>query len=142
VIILDNSITGMTGHQDNPLTGRTIKGDPALAIDLEMLVKSLGIERFTVVDPNDMEETEKVIRTELEAPGPSVVVARRPCALLKYVKHNAPLHVDTEKCRSCRMCMRIGCPAISFIDGKARINAAQCVGCGVCRQLCKFGAIG
>lgn len=142
VIILDNSITGMTGHQDNPLTGRTIKGDPALAIDLEMLVKSLGIERFTVVDPNDMEETERVIRTELEAPGPSVVVARRPCALLKYVKHNAPLHVDTEKCRSCRMCMRIGCPAISFIDGKANINAAQCVGCGVCRQLCKFGAIG
>ena len=141
VIILDNSITGMTGHQQNPTTGKTIKGDPTAAVNLEMLAKAVGIERVAVVDPNDLEATEKVIKAELEADGPSLVISRRPCALLKYVKHNAPLQVDREKCTACKMCMRIGCPAISFKDGKSSIDKTQCVGCGVCTQLCKFGAI-
>ncbi|MEI6578952.1 MAG: indolepyruvate ferredoxin oxidoreductase subunit alpha [Eubacteriales bacterium] len=141
VIILDNSITGMTGHQQNPTTGKTIKGDPAAAVDLEMLAKAVGIERVVVVDPNNLDATEKAIKAELEADGPSVVISRRPCALLKYVKHSAPLQVDREKCTSCKMCMRIGCPSLSFKEGKASINKTQCVGCGVCTQLCKFDAI-
>ncbi len=141
VIILDNSITGMTGHQDNPTTGKTIKGDPASAVNLEQLVRAVGIERVVVVDPNDLAATEKAIKAELAADGPSVIITRRPCALLKYVKHSPALTVDREKCTSCKMCMRIGCPAISIKDGKSSISATQCVGCGVCMQLCKFGAI-
>lgn len=141
VIILDNSITGMTGHQENPTTGKNIKGDPAAAVDLEKLARAVGINRVAVVDPNDLVETERVIRAELAADGPSVVITRRPCALLKYVKHALPLSVDMEKCTGCRMCMRIGCPSISFRDGKACISQTQCVGCRVCTQLCRFDAI-
>ena len=141
VIILDNSITGMTGHQQNPTTGLTIKGDPTAAVSLEKLANAVGIERVRVVDPYDLAECETVIREELAVDAPSVVISRRPCALLKKVKHNPPLHVDADKCRSCRMCMRIGCPAISFKDKKAHIDFTQCVGCNVCKQLCKFDAI-
>ena len=141
VIILDNSITGMTGHQDNPTTGKTIKGQPAQTVDLEKLVKSVGIERVSVIDPNDLKNSLKVIKEELEKPGPGVIISRRPCALLKYVKHAPPLKVDRGKCTACRMCMRIGCPTISFKQGKAFIDATQCVGCGVCQQLCNFDAI-
>lgn len=141
VVILDNSITGMTGHQQNPTTGYTIKGDPTAAVSLEALCKAVGINRVAVVDPYDLKQTEEVIRQELEADEPSVVISRRPCALLKYVKHNPPLHVDRDKCTSCKMCMRIGCPAISIKEGKANIDFTQCVGCDVCTQLCKFGAI-
>lgn len=142
VIILDNSITGMTGHQQNPTTGKTIKGDPTTAVSLEKLAQAVGINRVVVVDPYDLVGTEKAIKVELEADEPSVVISRRPCALLKYVKHNPPLKVDTDKCTSCKMCMRIGCPAISMKNGKASIDFTQCVGCNVCTQLCKFGAIG
>ncbi len=141
VIILDNSITGMTGHQDNPTTGKTIKGDPTTAVSLEMLAKAVGIDRVRVVDPYNLKECEDVIREELEADEPSVVISRRPCALLKYVKHSAPLKIDEEKCVGCKMCMKIGCPAISFKDGKSKIDFTQCVGCKVCSQLCKFDAI-
>jgi len=141
VIILDNSITGMTGHQQNPTTGKTIKGDPAAAVNLELLAKAVGINRVVVVDPNNLDATEAAIKAELEADEPSVIISRRPCALLKYVKHGAPLQVDRDKCKSCKMCMRIGCPAISFKDGKSSIDRTQCVGCGVCKQLCKFDAI-
>ncbi len=141
VIILDNSITGMTGHQQNPTTGLTIKGDPTSAVSLEKLAEAVGIRRVTVVDPYDLENTEKVIKAELEVDEPSVIISRRPCALLKYVKHNPPLQVNTDKCTSCKMCMRIGCPAISMKNGKASIDFTQCVGCNVCTQLCKFGAI-
>lgn len=141
VVILDNSITGMTGHQQNPTTGLTIKGDPTSAVSLEKLAEAVGIPNIAVVDPNDLENTRAVIARELETEGPSVVISRRPCALLKYVKHSPPLKVDKEKCRSCAMCMKIGCPAISMKDNKATIDFTQCVGCGVCKQLCKFGAI-
>ena len=141
VIILDNSITGMTGHQDNPTTGKTIKGDPTTAVSLEMLAKAVGIDRVRVVDPYNLKECEDVIREELEADEPSVVISRRPCALLKYVKHSATLKIDEDKCVGCKMCMKIGCPAISFKDGKSKIDFTQCVGCKVCSQLCKFDAI-
>ena len=141
VIILDNSITGMTGHQQNPTTGKNLKGDPAAAVDLEALCKALGIKRVRVADPYHLAEMEQAILEELAVDEPSVIISRRPCALLKYVKHNAPLHVDTDKCRSCKMCLKLGCPAISMKNGKACIDHTQCVGCGICEELCKFGAI-
>ena len=141
IVILDNSITGMTGHQQNPTTGYTIKGDPTAAVSLEKLVQAVGIHRVRVVDPYDLKETQKALKEELAVEEPSVIIARRPCALLKYVKHKPSLKVDREKCRSCKACLRIGCPAISMREGKAVIDHTQCVGCGLCEDLCKFGAI-
>ncbi len=136
VIILDNSITGMTGHQQNPTTGYNIKGDPAGKIDLEALCKAMGFNRVRVVDPYDLKACDTVLKEELAAAEPSVIISRRPCALLKYVKHKAPLKVDIVKCVGCRSCMKIGCPAISIREGKAHVDATLCVGCGVCQQLC------
>ena len=142
VIIVDNSITGMTGHQQNPTTGYNIKGDPAAKIDLEALCRALGFNRVRVVDPYDLKETEKVVMEEIAAEEPSVIISRRPCALLKYVKAKPALKVDADKCRSCKACMKIGCPAIAMKDGKAHIDATLCVGCDVCKQMCPFDAIG
>ncbi len=136
VIILDNSITGMTGHQQNPSTGLNIKGDPAGKIDLEALCRAMGINRVRVVDPYNLAECDAALKEELAAPEPSVIISRRPCALLKTVKHNPPLKVDAGKCIGCKSCMKIGCPAISMVDGKAVVDQTQCVGCGVCSQLC------
>ena len=141
VIIVDNSITGMTGHQQNPTTGFNLKGDPCAKIDLETLCRAVGIKRVRVVDPYDLNQCDTAIKEELAANEPSVIISRRPCALLKYVKHKAPLAVETDKCVGCKACMKIGCPAISIVDGKAKVDATQCVGCGVCEQLCKFGAL-
>lgn len=141
VIILDNSITGMTGHQENPTTGKTIKGDPTTAVSLELLAKAVGIDRVRVIDPYNLKECEDVLREEIAVDAPSVVISRRPCALLKYVKHNPPMHVNPDKCVGCKMCMKIGCPAISMKNKKSIIDFTQCVGCNVCSQLCKFDAI-
>lgn len=141
VIILDNSITGMTGHQENPTTGKNLKGDPALKVDLEALCKAVGIASVRVVDPYDLKETENVIKEEVNKPCSSVVISRRPCALLKYVKHKAPIVPDKEKCTKCRLCMKIGCPAIMVTDKGVEIDHTLCVGCGVCTELCHFGAL-
>ncbi len=141
VIILDNSITGMTGHQQNPTTGYNIKGDPAAKIDLEALCHAMGVNRVRVVDPYDLAETEKIVKEELAADEPSVIITRRPCALLKGVKHNPPVSVNRDKCVGCKACMQIGCPAISVRDGKAVIDTTLCVGCNVCTQMCKLGAL-
>ncbi len=141
VIILDNSITGMTGHQQNPTTGRNLKGDPAAAVDLEQLCRAIGIKRVRVVDPYKLAETEAAIKEELAADEASVIISRRPCALLKYVKHNPPFKVDADKCVGCKQCMKLGCPAISIKEGKAVIDHTQCVGCGICMEQCKLGAI-
>ena len=140
VIIVDNSITGMTGHQQNPTTGKNLKGDPAAKIDLETLCRAVGIRRVRVVDPYDLAACDAAVKEELAANEPSVIISRRPCALLKYVKHNKPLSINSDKCRSCKMCMKIGCPAISMVGGKAKIDNTLCTGCGVCAQLCKFDA--
>ena len=142
VIIVDNSITGMTGHQQNPTTGFNLKGDPCAKIDLETLCRAVGIKRVRVVDPYNLDQCDKAIKEELAAQEPSVIISRRPCALLKYVKHKAPLTVDESKCVGCKACMKIGCPAISIVGGKAKIDNTLCVGCGVCEQLCKVGALG
>ena len=142
VIILDNSITGMTGHQDNPTTGRNLKGDPCTKIDLETLCRAVGIKRIKVVDPYNLEQCDAALKEELAADEPSVIIARRPCALLKYVKHPGPISCDHDKCVGCRACMNVGCPAISIVDKKAVIDNTLCTGCGVCGQLCKLGALG
>ena len=141
VIILDNSITGMTGHQQNPTTGLNIKGDPAGKIDLEALCHAVGINRVAVIDPYDLDECDRVLKEELAAKEPSVIISRRPCVLLKTVKALPSLNVDADKCKSCRKCMKLGCPAISFKGGKAVIDNTLCVGCGVCKQMCAFDAI-
>ena len=141
VIILDNSITGMTGHQQNPTTGYNLKGDPAAKINLEELCKAVGICRVRVVDPYDLAECDTAVKEELAVKEPSVIISRRPCALLKYVKHRGPITPDADKCIGCRSCMQIGCPAISIVDKKVRIDATLCTGCGICSQLCKYGAI-
>lgn len=141
VIILDNSITGMTGHQQNPTTGKNLKGDPAAAVNLEELCKAIGIKRVRVVDPYSLAETEAAIKEELAVEEPSVIISRRPCALLKYVKHKPALKVEADKCKGCKACMKLGCPAISMNDGKAVIDHTQCVGCGICQEQCKFAAI-
>ena len=142
VIILDNSITGMTGHQQNPTTGYNLKGDPCAKIDLEALCRAVGIRRVRVVDPYDLKQCDAAVKEELAAEEPSVIISRRPCALLKYVKHPGPIAVDTAKCIGCKACMQVGCPAISVVDGKARIDNTLCTGCGVCSQLCAKGALG
>lgn len=141
VIVLDNSITGMTGHQQNPTTGKNLYGDPAGKVDLEALARAIGINRVVVVDPYDLAACEKVLKEELAVEEPSLIISRRPCALLKEVKPKPALFVNDDKCRSCKMCMKIGCPAISMKDGKAKIDATLCVGCGVCTQMCAFSAI-
>jgi len=141
VIILDNSITGMTGHQQNPTTGYNIKGEPAAAVDLEALCHAIGIARVRVVDPYNLKECENAILEELAVPAPSVIISRRPCMLLKYVKPKPPVAVNPDKCVGCKRCMKLGCPAISMKNGKAHIDTTQCVGCDVCTQMCKLGAM-
>ncbi|MEE0955446.1 MAG: indolepyruvate ferredoxin oxidoreductase subunit alpha [Eubacterium sp.] len=146
VIILDNSITGMTGHQQNPTTGLDIHGDPAGRINLEALCRSMGFHRVKVIDPYNLAECESVIKEEIQADEASVIISRRPCALLKTVDrkpvvHKKPLKNNPDKCVGCKSCMKIGCPAISMKDKKAVIDRTQCIGCGVCRQMCKFDAL-
>lgn len=141
VIILDNSITGMTGHQQNPTTGKNLKGEPAGKVDLEALCRALGYKRVRVVDPYELTDVEKVLTEELAAKEPSIIISRRPCVMIKGTIHNAPLKVITDKCTGCKSCMKIGCPAISVKDKKAQIDSTLCIGCKVCTQMCNFGAL-
>lgn len=140
VIILDNSITGMTGHQDNPATGFTIKGEPTKQVDLEKLCHAVGVDKVTVADPFDVEHFEKVVREHLAAEEPSVIIAQRPCALLKKAGYIGCCEI-TPDCRNCKMCMRLGCPAISMTANGPVIDETLCNGCELCTHVCKFDAI-
>ena len=141
VIILDNSITGMTGHQQNPTTGKNLRGEPAGKVDLEALCRALGFNRVRVVDPYDLKAVEEAITDELAAKEPSIIISRRPCVMIKGTVHKPPISVDESKCVGCKQCMSIGCPAIAVKDKKAHIDPTLCIGCKVCSQMCKFEAI-
>lgn len=141
VIILDNSITGMTGHQQNPTTGKNLRGEPAGKVDLEALCKALGFNRVRVVDPYDLKAVEVAVTEELAAKEPSIIISSRPCVMIKGTVHKPPISVDESKCVGCKQCMSIGCPAIAVKDKKAHIDTTLCIGCKVCSQMCKFGAI-
>ena len=141
VIILDNSITGMTGHQQNHNTGKNLRGEPAGKFDLEAMCKELGFNRVRVVDPYDLKAVEVAVTEELAAKEPSIIISRRPCVMIKGTVHKPPISVDESKCVGCKQCMSIGCPAIAVKDKKAHIDPTLCIGCNVCSQMCKFGAI-
>ena len=143
VIILDNSITGMTGHQENPTTGYTIRGEQTRQVNLLALCRAIGVEHVVVADPFDLKNFEKVVKEETEREEPSVIIAQRPCALLKRFKYSGRCEINEEKCKKCKLCMKLGCPAISLCEDGAtvRIDATQCNGCGLCVGLCPFGAI-
>lgn len=141
VIILDNSITGMTGHQQNPTTGKNLRGEPAGKVDLEALCRALGFNRVRVVDPYDLKAVEEAVTEELAAKEPSIIISRRPCVMTKGTVHKPPISVDESKCVGCKQCMSIGCPAIAVKDKKAHIDPTLCIGCKVCSQMCKFEAI-
>lgn len=140
-IILDNRTTGMTGHQDNPSTGLTIKGETIKEVDLVLLAKAIGVERVVTVDPFDLEKLERVIKEELAAEEPSVIITKRKCALIEKNKDTIPYVVAQETCTGCMRCMRLGCPCIVKNGKKVTINTTQCVGCSLCADVCSSGAI-
>lgn len=140
--VLDNSITGMTGQQDNPGSGETLMGKPAPVIRPENILRACGFENIIIVDPQDLKAMQKAVDDALASEVPAAIITRRPCLLLKKVKHEIrKCVVDTDKCKSCKMCLKVGCPAVFFKDGKATIDQTLCVGCNVCGQVCPFGAI-
>jgi indolepyruvate ferredoxin oxidoreductase alpha subunit len=140
VIILDNSTTGMTGHQDHPATGKNIKGDIAYAIDIPGLIKSIGVKNIRIVDPFDLKALEQALKEETAREELSVIITKRPCALLKKSAAGSPAHIS-EKCKKCGVCMKLGCPAIEKTENGMRINESLCNGCGLCSGVCAFGAI-
>lgn len=146
IVILDNRTTAMTGHQENPGTGKHISGIPSPTVDIEAIVKAIGIkeENLRVVDPYIMEENTNAVKDALESTEPFVIITKQPCALIKDVQRaRAELHcqVDQDKCRKCKTCIRIGCPAISMKDNVVSMDTSMCNGCQVCLQVCPFEAI-
>ena len=141
-VVLDNSITGMTGHQDNPGSGETLMGETVKGIRIEDVLRSYGFTNVLIVDPQDLSAMQKAVDDALASAEPAAIITRRPCLLIKKIKHDVGLcAVDREKCRGCKMCLKVGCPAVCMKDGKAYIDETLCVGCKVCAQVCPFGAI-
>ena len=141
-VVLDNHITGMTGHQDNPGSGYTLEGEMAAAIRIEEVLRAFGYEKVLIVDPQDLTAMQRAVDEALAAEVPAAIIARRPCLLIKRLKHDIGLCVvDTDRCIGCRMCLKVGCPAVMLKDGKSSIDPSQCVGCTVCAQVCPVGAI-
>ncbi len=139
-IILDNSTTAMTGHQDHPASGRTLSKEPTHPVDLAALAKALGINRVVVADPFDLDNLKNIIKEEAEAREPSVIIVKKPCALL--VKERAlPYIIDKETCINCKKCMKLGCPALTAGPETVVVNNTLCAGCGLCCQLCPTGAL-
>jgi indolepyruvate ferredoxin oxidoreductase alpha subunit len=143
VVILDNRITAMTGHQQNPGSGKTLQGQAAPALSLKQLCKACGVKDVKTVDPLNLKETETAIKSAINHPGVSVVIAQSPCILIDK-KFKPPLHVDQELCNGCKLCLKLGCPAISLdaAKKKSRIDSIFCTGCEVCASLCPKKAMG
>ncbi|MEG1548348.1 MAG: indolepyruvate ferredoxin oxidoreductase subunit alpha [Clostridia bacterium] len=139
--VLDNSITGMTGHQDNPGSGETLMGEPAPAIKIENVLAAYGYEKIIIVDPQDLAAMQKAVDEALASTVPAAIITRRPCLLIKKIKHDIGSCTVNDKCRGCKLCLKVGCPAVAVMDGRAVIDKTLCVGCTVCAQVCPFGAI-
>ncbi len=141
-VVLDNHITGMTGHQDNPGSGYTLQGEMAESLKIEDILRSYGYEHVIIVDPQDLKAMEAAVQEAVASQVPAAIIARRPCLLIKRIRHeNGLCKVNTDKCIGCRRCLSVGCPAVSVTDRKAAIDPLQCVGCTVCAQVCPMGAI-
>ncbi|MGI6587281.1 MAG: indolepyruvate ferredoxin oxidoreductase subunit alpha [Peptococcia bacterium] len=146
IIIMDNRITAMTGHQENPGTGKTLQGEDAPIIDIEKIVRAVGVkeENIRVIDPYNLAETEEAVQEAYLAEEPFVIITKRPCALLKEVRRvrsGFSCLIDQEKCKKCKACLRIGCPALALKGERVFIDLEMCNGCGLCQQVCKFKAI-
>ena len=142
VIILDNSITAMTGHQDHAATGKTLKGETVRAISIYNLCKAMGIEHVYEVNAFDIDELAEVVKRETARDEVSVIITKSPCVLLKGVTFKTKCRELSDKCKKCGACLKPGCPALTRNeDGTIKINATMCNGCGLCMKLCKFGAI-
>jgi indolepyruvate ferredoxin oxidoreductase alpha subunit len=147
ILILDNDTTAMTGHQDHPATGFTIRRESTARLDLEALVKAIGIKHVQVVDPLNLEQLQGAVQTELERREPSVIICKRPCALIPHEPESQRYYIDQDICNGCSVCIRLGCTGLVYLDSevkserKAIINANTCVNCGLCAQVCKFDAI-
>ena len=141
-VVLDNHITGMTGHQDNPGSGYTLQGEMAAAIKIEDVLRAFGYQNVIIVDPQDLKAMQKAVDDALASEVPAAIIARRPCLLIKRIKHDiGQCVVDTDKCIGCRMCLKVGCPAVMVKGKKSSIDPTQCVGCTLCAQVCPVGAI-
>ncbi len=141
-VVLDNSITGMTGHQDNPGSGHNLRGEIATSIKIEKVLEAYGYENIYIVDPLDLKAMEDAIKGAMASEKRAAIITRRPCLLIKRIKHDIALCVtDEDKCIGCKKCLKVGCPALMIKDGKCKIDANQCVGCTVCAQVCPVGAI-
>ena len=141
-VVLDNHITGMTGHQDNPGSGFTLQGEIASAVKIEDVLRSFGYETVLIVDPQDLSAMEAAVKQALASQEPCAIICRRPCLLIKRLKHEiGKCVVDTDKCIGCRKCLKVGCPALAIEGKKSHIDPTQCVGCTVCAQVCPVGAI-
>ena len=142
-VVLDNSITGMTGHQDNPGSGHNLRGEIATSIKIEKVLEAYGYENIYIVDPLDLVAMENAIKGAMNSEKRAAIITRRPCLLIKRIKHDIQLCVtDEAKCIGCKKCLKVGCPALMIKDGKCKIDANQCVGCTVCAQVCPVNAIG
>jgi indolepyruvate ferredoxin oxidoreductase alpha subunit len=141
IIVVDNRTTAMTGHQEHPGTGRTLMGKTTREASIEAIGKACGIERVSTINPHDLQHVCDVLKEEIEADAPSLIISRAPCPLKERRVHGPPLAIQPDACRACGACLKLGCPAIENNESVISINALLCSGCGMCRQVCRFDAI-
>ncbi len=141
ILVLDNRTTAMTGHQENPGTGTTLMGEKTVSVSVAEIGRACGIRRVFEIDPYDLEETVRILQREIAQPEPSLIVARGECVLKARAALGPKLQVSADSCRECKLCLKLGCPALEYTGGPPRINPHLCNGCSLCRQVCPFGAI-